>query len=90
VVILMQENRSFDHYFGTLRRVRGFGDKQLRSGAVELTLANEGQQAVTYTLAGRSVRLLRRGDHRRFSRRLPPPLRGPHHLNGGFCRRSVG
>jgi len=29
VVILMQENRSFDHYFGTLRGVRGFADKQL-------------------------------------------------------------
>jgi Phosphoesterase family len=29
VVILMQENRSFDHYFGTLRGVRGFSDKQL-------------------------------------------------------------
>jgi phospholipase C len=29
VVILMQENRSFDHYFGTLRGVRGFGDKQV-------------------------------------------------------------
>ena len=26
VVIMMQENRSFDHYFGTLRGVRGFGD----------------------------------------------------------------
>jgi phospholipase C len=26
VVILMQENRSFDHYFGTLKGVRGFGD----------------------------------------------------------------
>ncbi|MDB5481853.1 MAG: putative phospholipase c precursor protein [Caulobacteraceae bacterium] len=26
VVILMQENRAFDHYFGTLRGVRGFGD----------------------------------------------------------------
>ncbi len=26
VVILMQENRSFDHYFGGLRGVRGFGD----------------------------------------------------------------
>jgi phospholipase C len=26
VVFLMQENRSFDHYFGTLRGVRGFGD----------------------------------------------------------------
>jgi phospholipase C len=26
VVILMQENRSFDHYFGTMRGVRGYGD----------------------------------------------------------------
>ena len=26
VVILMQENRAFDHYFGSLRGVRGFGD----------------------------------------------------------------
>ena len=28
IVILMQENRSFDHYFGTLRGVRGYGDRQ--------------------------------------------------------------
>ncbi|HYH41832.1 MAG TPA: phospholipase C, phosphocholine-specific [Burkholderiales bacterium] len=27
VVILTQENRSFDHYFGTLSGVRGFGDR---------------------------------------------------------------
>lgn len=27
VVILMQENRGFDHYFGTLPGVRGFGDR---------------------------------------------------------------
>ena len=27
VVILMQENRSFDHYFGTMHGVRGFGDR---------------------------------------------------------------
>lgn len=27
VIVLMQENRSFDHYFGTLRGVRGFGDR---------------------------------------------------------------
>ncbi len=27
VVILMQENRGFDHYFGTLNGVRGFGDR---------------------------------------------------------------
>ncbi|MFC1434462.1 phosphocholine-specific phospholipase C [Streptacidiphilus sp. N1-3] len=27
IVVLMQENRSFDHYYGTLRGVRGFGDR---------------------------------------------------------------
>ena len=27
VVILTQENRSFDNYFGTLKGVRGFGDR---------------------------------------------------------------
>ncbi|MBO2455113.1 phospholipase C, phosphocholine-specific [Actinomadura barringtoniae] len=32
VVFLMQENRSFDHYFGALRGVRGFGDRN----AIEL------------------------------------------------------
>jgi len=35
VVILMQENRAFDHYFGTLRGVRGYGDPRpmtLRNG----------------------------------------------------------
>jgi phospholipase C len=35
VVVLMQENRSFDHYFGTMRGVRGFGDRaplRLRGG----------------------------------------------------------
>src|SRR5262245_45608224 len=29
VVILMQENRSFDHYFGTMRGVRGFADPRV-------------------------------------------------------------
>lgn len=35
IVILMQENRSFDHYFGALKGVRGFGDRfpiPLKSG----------------------------------------------------------
>jgi phospholipase C len=35
IVLLMQENRSFDHYFGTLSGVRGFSDptaKKLASG----------------------------------------------------------
>lgn len=34
VVILMQENRSFDHYFGTLPGVRGFSDPYPAPGAL--------------------------------------------------------
>ena len=33
VVLLMQENRSFDHYFGTLPGVRGFADPHARDAA---------------------------------------------------------
>jgi phospholipase C len=35
VVVLMQENRAFDHYFGTMKGVRGYGDPHpavLRNG----------------------------------------------------------
>jgi len=35
VIVLMQENRSFDHYYGTMRGVRGYGDRRplrLRNG----------------------------------------------------------
>jgi hypothetical protein len=32
VVILMQENRSVDHYYGTMRGVRGFGDRAALRG----------------------------------------------------------
>src|SRR5436305_5861951 len=31
VIFLVQENRSFDHYFGTLSGVRGFGDQRGRA-----------------------------------------------------------
>ena len=34
VVILMQENRSFDHYFGTLSGVRGFSDPHVLTQTV--------------------------------------------------------
>jgi phospholipase C len=30
IIVLMKENRSFDHYFGTLRGVRGFNDPTAR------------------------------------------------------------
>jgi phospholipase C len=33
IVILMQENRSFDHYFGTLSGVRGFADRDVPKNA---------------------------------------------------------
>lgn len=36
IVVLMQENRSFDHYFGALKGVRGFGDPR----PVNLTSGN--------------------------------------------------
>ena len=32
IVIFMQENRSFDHYYGTMRGVRGFGDRITTAG----------------------------------------------------------
>jgi phospholipase C len=47
VVILMQENRSFDHYFGTLKGVRGFGDRfpiPLPGGRTVWTQENAGRQ----------------------------------------------
>src|SRR5882724_2629966 len=31
IVILIQENRSFDHYFGSYRGVRGFADPNVAS-----------------------------------------------------------
>src|ERR1700730_6484828 len=38
IVILMQENRPFDHHFGTLRGVRGFNDP--RAVSINLPLAS--------------------------------------------------
>ena len=35
VIILMQENRSFDHYFGTLSGVRGFSDPEALLGVFD-------------------------------------------------------
>ena len=44
VVILIQENRSFDHYFGMYPGVRGFGDKKGASAFVQ-----KGQDGKTVT-----------------------------------------
>jgi phospholipase C len=35
VVFLMQENRSFDHYFGTLSGVRGFSDPEVLTNKID-------------------------------------------------------
>lgn len=46
IVVFMQENRSFDHYFGTLPGVRGFGDRFVAPAAP----LREGQPARTLWL----------------------------------------
>lgn len=48
VVILMMENRGFDHYFGTLRGMRGFGDRHavpLESGK-SVWFQSDGQREI--------------------------------------------
>src|ERR1700719_296204 len=42
IVILMQENRPFDHHFGTLRGVRGFSDPR----AVKINLPLQSGETV--------------------------------------------
>ncbi|MEK2606600.1 phosphocholine-specific phospholipase C [Burkholderia arboris] len=48
VVIFMQENRSFDHYFGTMPGVRGFGDRLTipQPGAASVWQQNDGKRPV--------------------------------------------
>ncbi|KNX38914.1 phosphocholine-specific phospholipase C [Luteipulveratus halotolerans] len=51
IVVLMQENRSFDHLFGTLRGVRGFGDPHpavLPSGKSVWHQAKGGQETLPF------------------------------------------
>src|SRR5271154_5134917 len=43
IIILMQENRPFDHHFGTLRGVRGFSDPR----AVNINLPIQGGTGTT-------------------------------------------
>lgn len=54
IVILMQENRSFDHTFGTLRGVRGFNDPRAinlpNKNLVWLQSNNEGQTYAPFHL----------------------------------------
>ena len=49
IVILMQENRSFDHYYGTMRGVRGFGDRMtIPLGVPEVLRKGKDVTIVTY------------------------------------------
>ena len=53
IVILMMENRGFDHYFGTLRGVRGFGDRHpvpLESGKPVWFQSDGGREIPPYHL----------------------------------------
>src|SRR5215469_14759758 len=43
IIVLMQENRPFDHHFGTLRGVRGFNDPR----AVNIHLPLQGSNGTT-------------------------------------------
>ena len=55
VVLLMQENRAFDHYFGTLRGVRGFGDPnalRLRTGRTVYEQPDRESVVVPYPIRG--------------------------------------
>ena len=66
VVILMQENRAFDHYFGTLKGVRGFGDR--------FTIPQPGGRSVWEQLDLDPKEAMRQHDasevHTRFKKRL--------------------
>ncbi|MFF1505838.1 phosphocholine-specific phospholipase C [Streptomyces sp. NPDC058326] len=51
IVVLMQENRSFDHYFGAMKGVRGFGDPRpvtLPSGKSVWNQANGGKVTLPF------------------------------------------
>jgi phospholipase C len=63
VVMLMQENRSFDHYFGTMAGVAGFNDPHA------IKQANGRRKAPVTTCCSISSSSRMRRRHRRFIRR---------------------
>ena len=68
VVILIQENRSFDHYFGTYSGVRGFGD-QPRRAASSTSAGSNGRTLHPFHLDDR----LHAGPHARLGARSTSP-----------------
>ncbi len=62
IVILMQENRSFDHYFGTMKGVRGFGDRHpapLASGKTVWHQSDGDQEILPYHLDSKTTSAIR-------------------------------
>src|SRR6201999_3813021 len=80
IVVLMQENRSFDHYLGTLRGVRGFSDPRavtLPSGNSVFQQPNHGATLLPFRPPQPFLGLPVLSP-------LPPKLAGaPHRLNNG-------
>ena len=73
IVVLMQENRSFDHYFGTLRGVRGFGDPHpvtLPSGKPVWYQPDGGKDVLPFRPASAAALRIENGST------SPPPVTG--------------
>jgi phospholipase C len=86
VVVLMQENRSFDHYFGTMRGVRGFGDPHpvtLTSGQSVFHQPNGDGEVLPFhpDISNLGLAFLQDLDHGWDN--------GHRVLNGGLCDRWV-
>lgn len=83
VVILMQENRSFDHMFGTLRGVRGFNDRrtprQADGASIFLQRNARGQACLPWHASLKESKITWMGD--------TPHARSDHldAWNGGTC-----
>jgi phospholipase C len=62
IVVLMQENRSMDHYFGAMRGVRGFGDRfpvPVPSGKSVWFQSNGAREITPFHLDSATVNALR-------------------------------
>ena len=85
IVILMQENRSFDHYFGTMRGVRGFADPR----AVKLPTGQVGVAPAQRLGRAAAVPPRRRGPRAGHScriRRTAGPTRTPRGTAASYDR----
>src|SRR5690554_431004 len=85
VVILMQENRSFDHLFGTLQGVRGFNDPRVvkKPDAESLFVQTDaqGKTATPWHLSLKHSRITWMGDLPHGRRDQLDAWNGGHHDN---------